>query len=163
MSTSDRRHVDLETAPGREDHELPLGRVNRLPVLAWLRLARVFDRVNRRSAEHLAEWGLSVAQFDVLAHVGANEGLTQQELADSLLVTKGNITQLLDRMACHGWIARRQAGRANRLSLTPCGRALYDRVVPSQEALIARCFAALPSAEQAELLGLLRRVERALE
>ena len=47
-------------------------------VLAWLRPARVFQKVDRASAEHLARWDLSVAQFDVLAQVGAAEGMTHR-------------------------------------------------------------------------------------
>ena len=39
-------------------------------VLAWMRLARVYQKVDRASAAHLRRWGLSVAQFDVLARVG---------------------------------------------------------------------------------------------
>src|SRR3712207_2017511 len=80
-------------------------------LLAWMSLARVFQRVERDSGERLKGWDLNVAQFDVLAHVGASEGMTQQELADSLLVTKGNVCQLLDRMEGRGWIS--QIGRAS--------------------------------------------------
>src|SRR5829696_2797974 len=99
-------------------------------VLAWLRLVRVYHKVGRAMTDHLRCKGLSMAQFDVLAHVGAAEGRTQQELADSLLVSKGNVCQLLDRMQDAGLIARRQEGRANRLYLTDAGRALYEDVVP---------------------------------
>src|SRR5919202_2089267 len=102
-------------------------------VLAWMRLARVFQRVEREWGERLRAWDLNVAQFDVLAHVGASEGMTQQELADSLLVTKGNVCQLLGRMEGRGWISRRQEGRANRLFLTGAGRRLYEEAVPAQE------------------------------
>lgn len=132
------------------------------PVLSWLRLVRVYQKISRATADHLQEWGLSAAQFDVLAHVGAAEGLVQQELADKLLVTKGNVCQLLDRMEHAGLITRRQDGRANRLFLTERGRALYDEVVPTQEALIATQFVALPVDEQAILLRLLRQLDHAL-
>jgi len=131
-------------------------------VLAWLRLARVFQKVDRASVEHLRAWGLSVAQFDVLAQVGAAEGITQQELAQSLLVTKGNVTQLLDRMEASGWIRRCQEGRCNRLALTDEGRRLYADVVPAQEDLITRLFATIPPAERAALLATLRRLDHAL-
>src|SRR5688500_19916067 len=90
-----------------------------LPVLAWLRVARVFHKVEQAGAEHLRQFDLNLAQFDVLAHIGAAEGLTQQEVADSLLVTKSNVCQLLDRMERAGLVARRPEGRANRLHLTP--------------------------------------------
>src|SRR5215216_3949980 len=97
-----------------------------LPVLAWLRLARVFQKVDQAAAEHLRGFNLNVAQFDVLARVGAAEGLMQQEVADSLLVTKSNVCQLLDRMERAGLVERRQHGRTNHLYLTPEGKRLYD-------------------------------------
>ena len=136
--------------------------LRRTPVLAWLRLMRVFQKVERASDEHLRAWRLSGAQFDVLAQVGATEGLTQQELADALLVTKGNVCQILDRMEANGLLARRQDGRTKRLFLTDRGRALYDEVVPAHEGLVADKLAALSPGEQVQLLELLRKLDRAL-
>ena len=133
-----------------------------LGVLAWLRLARVFQRVEQIGSEHLRQFDLNLAQFDVLARVGAAEGLMQQEVANSLLVTKSNVAQLLDRMERGGLVERRPEGRANRLYLTPKGRELYDRVVPAHERLIAEQFSALSPSEQVQLLGMLRTVDRAL-
>jgi len=131
-------------------------------VLAWVRLARVYQKVEKDSGERLRGWDLNVAQFDVLARVGVSEGMTQQELADSLLVTKGNVCQLLDRMEGRGWISRRQEGRANRLFLTDEGRRLFDAVVPDHEALIAERFSALSPEEQDRLHELLRTLDKAL-
>jgi DNA-binding MarR family transcriptional regulator len=124
---------------------------------------RVFQKIDRASGEHLRAWDLSVAQFDVLAHVGASEGMTQQELADSLLVTKGNVCQLLDRMEGRGLILRRQEGRTNRLFLTEEGRRLFEEVVPAHEAMIAGRFSVLSEKEQAQLYELLRKFDRALD
>lgn len=131
--------------------------------MGWLRLMRVYQKIDRASAEHLREWGFSVAQFDVLAHVGASEGLTQQELADSLLVSKGNVCQLLDKLEDRGLISRRQEGRANHLFLTDEGRRLFEEVVPAQEAMIADRFFVLSEKEQAQLYELLRKFDRALD
>jgi DNA-binding MarR family transcriptional regulator len=132
-------------------------------LLGWMRLMRVYHKVERRSAERLKGRGLSVAQFDVLAHVGAAEGITQQELADSLVVSKGNVCQLLDKMEGRGWISRVQEGRANRLFLTDEGRRLFEDVVPVHEAGIAERFSVLSEADQARLHDLLRKFDRALE
>src|SRR5215472_6216652 len=127
-------------------------------VLAWIRLARIFQKIDRASAEHLRAWGLSVAQFDVIAQVGSAEGITQQELADKLLVTKGNICQLLDRLERHGLIRRHQQGRVNHLFLTEAGQHLYAEAVPAQEAFIAETFSTRAAEEQAQLLGILRKL-----
>lgn len=132
-------------------------------VPTWLRLARVFAKIDHASVEQLRSFGLSVAQFDVLAHVGSAEGTTQQELADHLLVTKGNVTQLVDRMEHCGLLTRRQEGRTNRLFLTESGQRLFAEVVPAHEAQIARQFAALSPEELATLQRLLRALDHSLE
>jgi DNA-binding MarR family transcriptional regulator len=131
----------------------------RLPVLTWLRLARVYQKIERAAADQLRCHGLSLAQFDALAQVNVHEGLTQQELADALLVTKGNVCQLLDRMEQSGLLERHQDGRANRLALTPQGRRLLERVLPAHEGLIAEQLSALAPQDQVQLLGLLRTVD----
>ena len=131
--------------------------------MAWLRLLRVVQRVERDLTGQLRLWGLNNAQFDVLAHVGAAEGITQQELADSLLVTKGNVAQLLDRMEKRGLIERRPQGRTNRLFLTDKGRRTFSEVVPAHEALIDERLSVLPEEEQKQLLELLRKLDRALD
>jgi DNA-binding MarR family transcriptional regulator len=137
----------------------------RRAVLTWMRLARVYQKIDRTTADHLRAHDLSVAQFDVLAQVGAREGMSQTELARALLVTKGNVCQLLDRMEGRGLIERRpaQTGRGNRIYLTERGRCLNRTVVPAQEALIAAKFAALSPTERGQLQTLLRTLDRALD
>jgi len=134
-------------------------RLRQPAVLAWLRLARVFQKIDTLSERFFRTHKLNTAQFDVLAQVGAARGMTQQELADALLVTKGNISQLLSKLEQAGMITRRQAGRTNCLSLTEQGQALFEVVVPQQEALIADLLAPLSDDEQRELLRLLRKLD----
>jgi|SRR5947209_6548483 len=141
----------------------PRAGIKQSSVLAWLRLLRVFHKVERRLQDHCRESDLSLAQFDVLAHVGANEGMTQQQLADALLVTKGNVCQILDRMECTGTLERRQEGRANRLFLTGKGRDLFAMTVPAHEACLAAAFTGLEAEEQTQLLHLLRKLDRSLD
>lgn len=129
---------------------------------AWLRLVRVFQKVDHASVDLLRQWDLSVAQFDVLVQIGVTEGMTQQQLADHLLVTKGNVCQLLDRMEERGLLIRRQEGRANRLYLTEKGNKLRAEAIPAQEQLIESIFATLPRKEQTRLLAMLRRLDHAL-
>jgi DNA-binding MarR family transcriptional regulator len=132
-------------------------------VLAWMRLARVFQKMSRAATAEFACHGLSGAQFDVIAHLGRGEGITQQELANRLLVTKGNVSQLLDKMEKRGLIARYPEGRANALSLTAEGKRLFATVVPAHEARIIARFGALTADEQRQLLRLLRALDHTLE
>ena len=131
-------------------------------VLAWLRLVRVWSHVHRATQERLRDWDLNVAQFDVLAHVGAAEGISQQTLADALLVSKGNVCQLLNRMEAGGLIARCPEGRTNCLYLTEAGRRLYEQVVPAHECQLNTLLSPLSLQEQRMLLQLLHKLERGL-
>ena len=141
-----------------------LGRRLRDPgVLAWLRLVRAHQKIERGAAEQLRRWNLSVPQFDLLAHVGAAEGITQQELAAARLTTKGNLSQLLDHLERNGLVRRVREGRAKRIWLTEAGQQLFAEVVPSHEAFIATQLAVLTPEEQVRLLGLLRRLDHALK
>ncbi|MGB3634954.1 MAG: MarR family transcriptional regulator [Rubrobacteraceae bacterium] len=132
------------------------------PVVAWMRLLRVGQKVGRVLTEDLKSWDLNMAQFDTLTRVGASEGITQQELAEALLVTKGNVCQMLDRMERRDLLSRRPEGRANRLFLTEEGRRLYDEVVPPHEELVASQFSTLSPEEQRDLMRLLGKLDRAL-
>lgn len=132
-------------------------------LLAWLRLSRVFQKVDHAASEALRCRQLSPAQVDVLAKVASAEGISQQELANALLVTKGNICQLLDKMEATGLLERRPDGRLNRLFLTPQGRQVHDDVVPRHDVLLAEQFETLSADDQRELLRLLRHLDHSLE
>jgi DNA-binding MarR family transcriptional regulator len=129
-------------------------------VRAWVRMLRVSQKVQPALAERLRGLGLHVAQFDILDTLAAREGLTQQELADALLVTKGNVTYHLCRMEGRGLVDRRPDGRKNRLYLTGEGWRLLEEALPKHEALIDERFSGLSVEERAQLAGLLGKLER---
>jgi MarR family transcriptional regulator, organic hydroperoxide resistance regulator len=127
-------------------------------------LFRFHSRLERRSAEALAVHGVSLPQFDVLATLSHGEGITQQELAERLLVTKGNVVGLIDRVSAAGWVERRpdpEDRRANRLYLSDAGRQLVARAAPCQIALLRKVFGTLTEAELRQLHAMLERVEGA--
>lgn len=143
--------------------EVEQTRVRQRGVLVWLRLVRVFQKIDVRSERLFRSHDLNTAQFDVLTHVGAASGISQQELADALLVTKGNVSQLLGRLERRGLVDRRHEGRANCLTLTSAGRRKFEAVVPLQEAQVAGLLSCLSGREQRELLRLLRKIDHSIE
>jgi DNA-binding MarR family transcriptional regulator len=131
-------------------------------VRAWLRLVRVYQKIQQASTDEFRAAGLSVGQFDMLAQIGAAEGSSQQQIADALLVTKSNVTQLLDRMERAGLVERQQHGRINHLYLTTEGRRLHDQLVPAHERHIAELLASLTPEDVAMLGTTLRKLDHAL-
>ena len=149
-----------------QDPELPVLNEDPRPweVKGWVALARVYTRVERLLGQALAAHGLSLSQFDVLATLWHGEGITQQELAERLLVTKGNVVGLIDRVSAAGWVERRpdpEDRRANRLYLTDTGRKLLAEAWPCQIALGRKVFGTLTEGELRLMHELLERLDDA--
>jgi MarR family transcriptional regulator, organic hydroperoxide resistance regulator len=155
--------ADEAENPGRKMHRLPvILRPEELALRTWVQFARTFTRIARRLDHSLETYGLSVPQFDILATLGFEEGITQQELAQRLLVTKGNICGMIDRMEASGWVQRRpdrEDRRANRLFLTAQGRQLLDEAFPDQQRILNRMLGALGEGELQTLYQFLGRLE----
>ena len=113
---------------------------------------------------HSGAHGLTLPQFDVLATLWHGEGITQQELAERLLVTKGNVVGLIDRVSLAGWVERRadpEDRRANRLYLTNAGRKLLAKAWPDQIALSEQIFGTLGEDELRRMHGYFAHLEEA--
>ena len=127
----------------------------------WIRLVQSVESVQQRLAKVLEAAGLTLAQFDVLANLGMGEGVTQQELAEKLLVTKGNVVGLLDRMELAGLVERRADPadrRANRIHLTRRGREALREAFPAHLAVIRGALGRLSAADRQALSRLLERI-----
>ena len=89
-------------------------------------------RLLRTHADQRArQFGMTRAQWAVLARLESNEGLKQSELAEMLDLQPITLTRLVDRLCANGLIERRadpDDRRAKRLYLTPAARPLMDRL-----------------------------------
>lgn len=133
-------------------------------IIAWMRLAQVYQRVQRDEAALLGRHHLTIAQFDVLARLTLHDGIPQQALADQLLVTKGNVCGLIDRMSAQGLVERHAHPtdkRSHLLYLTPAGKQLATMIIPIHDAMITRRMGSLSSDESQHLAKLLRRLVQA--
>jgi len=124
------------------------------PLRIWFRFIRLNRRAANAVATELKALGLSIPQFDLLSTLTEREGLSQQELAERLYVTKGNVSGLLDRMVEAGLVERRSIPgdrRSNALYLTPKGRDLADQGISAQRAYVMRTLGTLPAQDLADL------------
>ncbi len=124
------------------------------PLRVWFRFVRLHRRAGIAIAGELKTLGLSIPQFDLLSTLTEREGSTQQELAERLYVTKGNVSGLVDRLVEAGLVERRPIPgdrRSHALHLTPRGRELAQQGIAAQRAYVARTLGRLPSRDVAEL------------
>jgi len=106
----------------------------------WFRLIRLEARMQAAVGERLREIGVSIPQCDVLTTLTEKEGVSQQELAERLYVTKGNISGLIDRLAEAGLVERRSTAsdrRQHAIHLTKAGRAMAEKAIAVQRRWIA--------------------------
>jgi len=132
-------------------------------IVIWFKISKIYNENIKESNHLLKEYGLSSAQFDVLAQIGVGKEITQSELSEKLLATKGNISQLIVSMENKDYVTRRQEWKNKYVSLTPKGIEMYNELVPMVEAFQTETFGILDEEERQELLRLLRKVERKIK
>jgi DNA-binding MarR family transcriptional regulator len=124
------------------------------PLRIWFRVIRLHRRAVNTVASELKALGLSIPQFDLLSTLTEREGMSQQELAERLYVTKGNVSGLLDRMVEADLVERRSIPgdrRSNALYLTAKGRDLAEKGLAAQRAYVTRTLGSLPTEDLADL------------
>ena len=136
-----------------------------LPRQNWLQIARVYWRMARLMGTTLRQRNVTLAQFEILAILAAGEGISQQELAEHMLVTKGNVCTVLTRMEEAGLIRRKpdlRDGRAKNLFLTNTGRSLFAQLGPLVDRSIQDVFGNLSLTNQQGIQESLDQLERGL-
>jgi MarR family transcriptional regulator for hemolysin len=91
-----------------------------------------------------SQFGITRAQWVLLARLDRFEGLKQSELAEMLDLQPITVTRLLDRLCNSGLIERRadpNDRRAKRLFLTPAARPLLERLGDLGEEVMATALA----------------------
>jgi len=133
---------------------------NRRYMDAWLQIIRSYEHFHGQVATLLQARGLTVAQFEVLSTLASVNCGNQQELADRLRMTKGNLVGLIDRLTDRGWVEREQVPgdrRVNRVKITETGRTFIHAVLPEQAKVVETMLSGLDDAEVETLRELLKK------
>lgn len=100
----------------------------KLEASSWVAVVSAYQACARRYAQMLMHFDLTIAQFDVLSAIRKyGEDATPKAIANELLVTRGNITGLVNRLAERDLIRTRQHatdGRSFCCELTESGHRL---------------------------------------
>ncbi|MGO2644270.1 MAG: MarR family winged helix-turn-helix transcriptional regulator [Brevibacterium sp.] len=130
-----------------------------LSTLIWLRMVRFVQNSNQLSNDHLRQFGLTVAQFEALAHIRNFQPITQTDLASGLTVTGGGISRMLARLEADGLISRAQVWKTKHISLTDKGSELLEQAFPSQLRQQASLFdEVLDEDEKTQLHALMKKL-----
>ena len=129
-------------------------------------LVRTYQAFESVSGAHIRTLNLTPPQFDVIATLGNQPPMTCKILGEKTLITKGTLTGILDRLEAKGFIARlsnEDDGRSQKVTLTPEGEKLFQRVFPQRGAHLEKVFNQLSQQEITELTNALKKLRAAME
>lgn len=125
----------------------------------WLR--RVSNHVSAAFAKALQERQVSVAEWVVLSRVDENPEIRPAELAETVGLTRGAISKVLDKLEDKKWLTRKTLEADNRgqlLYLTQKGRRILPDLREIADRNDRRFFACLDAKERAMLGQVLRKL-----
>lgn len=131
------------------------------------RLSVLASRTSRTLARRYRErFGLSIAEWRVMAVLGWREGLSASEIAERTAMDKVKVSRAITRLEQRKLLARSRDPSDRRISrhrLTAAGRAVYGQVVPLARAFEEHLLAVLTTEERRLLFALLDRLDARIE
>jgi len=152
----------------KRDLESSLHAEDKLELRVWLRLLTCSTLIEQHVRKGLREdFKTTLPRFDVLAQLErAPDGMTMGQLSSHLMVSNGNITGLIDRLAQEELVTRSPAPgdrRTQMVRLTEAGKTAFDEMLPVHEGWVVDLMAGAAREDLAELLELLARLKGSLE
>ena len=109
-----------------------------------------------------ARFGITRAQWAVLAKVERSEGMKQSELADLLEMQPITLTRLIDKLCENEWLERRSDAsdrRVNRLYLKKAGRQLLGKMSGLRSEITAKALDGIHPADAHRLMAQLETIK----
>jgi MarR family transcriptional regulator, transcriptional regulator for hemolysin len=109
-----------------------------------------------------ARYGITRAQWAVLAKVERSEGMKQSELAELMEMQPITLTRLIDKLCDNGWIERRgdeTDRRVNRLYLKKAARPLLGKLAGLRSELTATALEGISPQDAHRLLAQLETIK----
>ena len=122
----------------------------------WLRLLAVSNLIEAEIRRRLRErFATTLPRFDLMAQLErAPDGILLGELSRRMMVSNGNVTGLVERLALEGHIVRETPEtdrRATRVRLTAEGRAAFAAMAEEHSGWVAELLAGLGESDVADL------------
>ena len=148
----------------REKHDGALG--ERSSVRLWLRLLSCTMAIEKDVQRRLGLRGATLARFDVLSALDRNrDGMTMGALSRALLVSNGNVTQLVQKLARDGQVSIAPSPadrRASIVRLTRQGRTDFARLAAAHHDWIDGLLAGMDAATRETLYQALAALKRSI-
>lgn len=134
----------------------------------WLRIVSLTQMVEQQIRTMLREqFDSTMPRFELLSALDrVPDGLTMGELSQWLMVTKGNVTGIAERLSEDGLIKRYPTPTDRRsfcVTLTAKGKKLYKEMEQEYENLLDKTFAEVSLDDSDVFTGVLAKVKDSIE
>lgn len=153
-----------------DDVEAPLNAVpvdSKFELRLWLRMLACTNLISTELRRKLrSEFSVTLPQFDVLAQLQREPtGLKLGELSRRMMVTKGNLTGLVDTLVEAGFVTREAVPgdrRAQNVRMTKAGATLFQHMAAAHESWLAELFSNLEEGALKSLIVALDQVKQSV-
>jgi DNA-binding MarR family transcriptional regulator len=121
----------------------------------WVAVAKAAHVVERAIGEALKPLDIKPAHLDMMMNIYRHPGLSQQDLAERLIVGRSNITMLMPSLITRGLVKRAaddKDKRVQRLTLTRQGTELLMQALALYSGVIEKAMGA-STPEQCDIIG----------
>ena len=131
---------------------------------AMLNIYYTTASLKKRADAFFKSLGLTDVQFNVmmlLVYQGGDDGLSQVQLSEMMLVNRANVTTLIDRMEKAGLVARTSHSddrRTNIIKLTAKGKKVFEKAEPLYEQMVKQAMSGFGKSELGKLISVLEKV-----
>jgi len=127
----------------------------------YIKLSRAAEAVTARINHHLKDVKLTISQFGVLEAIYHLGPMHQNQLAEKILKSTGNLTLVIDNLEKRGLVERERDPSDRRcvlIHLTDAGHQLIHNFFPRHVAAVVQTLGVLSLEEQAQLAALCKKL-----
>jgi MarR family transcriptional regulator, organic hydroperoxide resistance regulator len=153
------------TTPDATAERIRFDVANRL----FFRLYQCSNLMHKNGTRHMGDFGATTQQWAVLGALARppvrEKGMSVKDLIEFLLLSRQNLTAVLDRLEAREWIERvkdPEDGRSRLIRLSTEGSRIWDTMQGPIETFYAGALAGLSGGEQVQLYQLLDRLKNGL-
>jgi MarR family transcriptional regulator, 2-MHQ and catechol-resistance regulon repressor len=134
--------------------------------LPFLVLMQTSKAVQDRMKLEMTKNNLSITEFSVLEVLYQKGKQTIQHIGNSILVSSGSMTYVIDRLEQKGFLNRSDCPddrRVIHVSLTADGNKLMENIMPKHQEWVDNIFSSLNNDESDLIVKLLKKVSKRIE
>lgn len=138
-------------------------RCNNQPFLLLMQLSKT---IQDRIKVEIAQYKLNITEFSVLEVLYHKEKQTIHQICDSILITSGSMTYVIDKLEQKGLLMRVACPTDRRVIhviLTDEGKNLINKIMPEHQELVNYMFGGLTDTEAETMVHLLTKVKQRVD